>query len=64
MARVHRRPGVVYEALVPNVRGAQDALAAGVDAILVVLTASETFNQKNVRMSVDASLAQFVEIKA
>jgi hydroxymethylglutaryl-CoA lyase len=45
------------------VRGAQDALAAMVDAVLVVVTASEAFNQKNVRMSVDESLAQFAEIK-
>lgn len=63
MSRVRRRRGVSYEALVPNVRGAQDALAASVDAVLVVVTASEAFNQKNVRMSVDASLAQFAEVK-
>lgn len=63
MQHVRRRPGVSYEALVPNVRGAQDALAASVDAVLVVVTASEAFNQKNVRMSVDASLSQFAEIK-
>jgi len=63
MRRVRRRAGVIYEALVPNVRGARDALAATVDAVLVVVTASEAFNQKNVRMSVDESLAQFAEIK-
>jgi hydroxymethylglutaryl-CoA lyase len=63
MSRVRRRPGVSYEALVPNVRGAQDGLAASVDAILVVVTASEVFNQKNVRMSVEGSLAQFAEVK-
>lgn len=63
MARVRRHEGVSYEALVPNLRGAQDALAASVDGVLVVVTASEAFNQKNVRMSVDASLAQFGEIK-
>jgi hydroxymethylglutaryl-CoA lyase len=63
MRRVRRQPGVQYEALVPNLRGAQDALAAGMDAILVVVTASEAFNNKNVRMSVDASLAQFAAVK-
>ena len=63
MRRVRRRAGVSYEALVPNVRGAQDALAASVDAVLVVVTASETFNQKNVRMSVEASLSQFADTK-
>jgi hydroxymethylglutaryl-CoA lyase len=63
MARVRRRPGVRYEALVPNVRGAQDALAARMDAVLVVLMASETFNRKNVRMSVQDSLAQAAAIR-
>ena len=63
MSRVRRRADVSYEALVPNVRGAQDALAARVDALLVVVTASEAFNQKNVRMSVDASLSQFASVK-
>jgi hydroxymethylglutaryl-CoA lyase len=63
MARLQRRSGVSYEALVPNVRGAQDALAAGVDRVLLVVTASELFNQKNVRMSVEQSLLQFAEIK-
>ncbi len=63
MARVHRRPGVSYEALVPNVRGAEDAIAARMDAVLVVLMASEAFNRKNVRMSVDDSLVQSATIK-
>jgi hydroxymethylglutaryl-CoA lyase len=63
MSRAQRRTGVSYEALVPNVRGAEDALTARVDSILVVVTASEAFNQRNVRMSVDASLTQFAEVK-
>jgi hydroxymethylglutaryl-CoA lyase len=64
MSRVRRRHGVRYEALVPNVRGAQDALNASMDVVLVVVTASEAFNQKNVRMSVAESLQQFAAIKA
>jgi hydroxymethylglutaryl-CoA lyase len=63
MGRIRRDPGISYEALVPNVRGAEDALAAHVDAMLVVLTASETFNRKNVRMSVEQSLGHFAEVK-
>jgi hydroxymethylglutaryl-CoA lyase len=63
MSRVRRRPGVSYEALVPNMRGAQDALIASMDAILLVVIASETFNQKNVRMSVEDSMTQFAAIK-
>jgi hydroxymethylglutaryl-CoA lyase len=63
MQRIVRNPGVAYEALVPNVRGANDAIASRADKILLVLMASQTFNQKNVRMSLDDSLAQFSEIK-
>jgi hydroxymethylglutaryl-CoA lyase len=63
MSRVARRPGVKYEALVPNIRGAQDALAARMDAVLVVVMASEAFNRKNVRMSVGESLTQASAIK-
>jgi hydroxymethylglutaryl-CoA lyase len=56
MAAITRVPGVSYRALVPNVRGAEDALAAGADEIEVVVSASETHNRKNVRRSVDESI--------
>jgi hydroxymethylglutaryl-CoA lyase len=41
LAGIKRIPGVRYEALAPNVRGAQDAIAAGADGLVLVLTASE-----------------------
>src|SRR5215211_2412016 len=53
MARIERVPGVVYSALVPNVRGAERAIAAAADEIEVVVSASETHNRKNVNRSVD-----------
>jgi len=56
MARIDRRPGVVYSALVPNARGAERALAADADELQVVVSASETHNRKNVRRSVDESI--------
>ncbi|MBM3675425.1 MAG: hydroxymethylglutaryl-CoA lyase [Actinobacteria bacterium] len=62
MAAIDRRPGVVYSALVPNVKGAERALAAGADELEVVVSASETHNQRNVRRSVDASLAGAAEL--
>jgi hydroxymethylglutaryl-CoA lyase len=64
MARVERVPGVVYSALVPNVKGAERALAAQVDEIEVVVSASETHNRKNVKRSVDESLAGAAELIA
>lgn len=64
MARIERRPGVVYSALVPNVRGAQRALEAGADELEVVVSASETHNQKNVRRSVADSIKGAAELAA
>jgi len=56
MAGIHRRPGVTYIALVPNERGAHDALTAHADEISVVVSASESHNRSNVNRSVAESL--------
>jgi hydroxymethylglutaryl-CoA lyase len=56
MRRVQRVRDVRYEALVPNVRGAERAIAAQVDAVVFVTAASDAFNLKNVQMTVEASL--------
>ncbi len=52
-------PGPLYSALVPNERGLDRAIAAGVRRIAVFTAASETFTQKNIGMSIDESLAIF-----
>jgi hydroxymethylglutaryl-CoA lyase len=56
MARIRRRPGTRYAALVPNDKGAVRAVDAGVDAIHTVLSASESHNLANVNMTVAESL--------
>ena len=56
MAAITRDPGVVYSALVPNPKGAERAIAADADEIELVVSASETHNQKNVKRSVAESL--------
>jgi hydroxymethylglutaryl-CoA lyase len=61
-ARIKRNPGIVYVALVANVRGAERAIAAGVDEINFVLSASETHNMANVRMRSAQSLVAFGEV--
>lgn len=61
-ARIERRPGVVYSAIVPNVIGAHRAVAAGVDALQVFLSASESHNRSNVNMSIAQSLEQAAAI--
>src|SRR5699024_12589607 len=45
---INRRSDVTFVALVPNVRGAEDALETGIDEINVVMTASAKHHQKNV----------------
>ena len=59
---IARRPEVTYVALVPNLRGAQRALAAGADELNLVLAASQTHNRANMRMSCEQSLASFAEV--
>lgn len=58
-AQVQRRSGVVLVALVPNQRGAEAALAAGAGELNMVLSASETHNRANIRMTPAQSLAGF-----
>lgn len=62
MAGIHKQPGVSYTALVPNMKGFDAALAAGVDEIAVFSAASETFSKKNTNCSISEGLAQFSEM--
>jgi hydroxymethylglutaryl-CoA lyase len=61
---IARRPGVVYSALVPNRKGLDTALAAGMDVIAVFLSASETHNKKNVNKTIAETLSAFEEVVA
>jgi hydroxymethylglutaryl-CoA lyase len=58
MAKIRRRPGVIYRALVPNAKGAERAAGSGVDEMLGLLTVSETYCRKNQNMSVDEAIDQ------
>lgn len=55
-------PGVRFSVLVPNDRGAIAALDAGAEELAVFTAASETFCQKNIRCSIEDSLARFVPV--
>ena len=55
-AGITRNPDVRYSALVPNTRGAQRALDAGVGEIEVVVSASDAHNRKNLNRSTAESL--------
>jgi len=55
-AGIDRNPAIRYSALVPNLRGAQRALDAGITEIEAVVSASDTHNRKNVNRSTAESL--------
>ncbi|GAB5094777.1 hydroxymethylglutaryl-CoA lyase [Caballeronia sp. HLA56] len=61
---IERQEGVIYVALVPNVKGAQRALDANADELNLVMSASQTHNRANMRMSCEASLEGFGDIVA
>jgi hydroxymethylglutaryl-CoA lyase len=64
MHRIARRPGVVYTALVPNVRGAERALESRIDEFNIVMSVSETHNLANLRMTREQSFAQLAGVVA
>ncbi|ADJ43275.1 hydroxymethylglutaryl-CoA lyase [Amycolatopsis mediterranei S699] len=57
-------PGVRYPVLVPNERGLERALAAGVRDIAVFGSVTETFARRNLNRTVDESLAMFTPVVA
>jgi hydroxymethylglutaryl-CoA lyase len=59
---IARVPGVEYTALVPNMRGCERALAERLDEINFVMSASESHNHANLRMTRAESLAQLQAI--
>ncbi|MBO6851947.1 MAG: hydroxymethylglutaryl-CoA lyase [Marinobacter sp.] len=62
MAGINRRPGVRYSVLTPNLKGFENALAAGADEVAVFGAASESFSQKNINCSIAESLDRFLPV--
>jgi isopropylmalate/homocitrate/citramalate synthase len=59
MVNLSRRLSTSYPVLVPNLRGMERALAAGVRAIAVFTAASESFTHHNIHATIAESLANF-----
>lgn len=64
MQRIRREPGVVYTALIPNLRGAERALESRVDEFNLVMSCSETHNLANLRMTREQSFVQLAGVIA
>ena len=57
MAGIRRVPGVEYTVLVPNLRGAERAMASRADELNLVMSVSETHNRANLRQGREDSFA-------
>jgi len=57
-------PGLTVAVLVPNLRGAEAAIAAGADKITLPVSASETHSLRNVRRTHDQMIAEAKSISA
>ncbi|SOE51705.1 hydroxymethylglutaryl-CoA lyase [Orrella dioscoreae] len=64
LAGARRVPGLVLSVLAPNAKGAERAMQAGADEIVVFVSASESHNAKNLNRSIDRSLQDIDEIAA
>lgn len=62
VAAARQVPGLELAALVPNARGAARAAAAGVDEMVVIVSATESHNAKNVNRPIGQSLEGAAEI--
>lgn len=61
---IRRVAGVSYAALVPNMRGYENARASGIEEVSFVLAASNTHNQKNINATTKEAFSRYAEIAA
>jgi len=61
---IPKDPGVEFPVLVPNMRGLDRAIEAGVKSIAIFTAASETFNQRNINMTIDGSFENYAPVVA
>jgi len=61
-AEIPKDPGVEYPVLVPNMRGLERAIEAGVKSIAIFTASSESFNKRNINMSIDESFDNYAPV--
>jgi hydroxymethylglutaryl-CoA lyase len=57
-----RNPDIFYSALVPNRRGAEIAADVGADGMQVFIAATDSYNLRNLRRTVDESMKDIAEV--
>src|SRR5438094_10610978 len=63
-AEIPKDPGVEYPVLVPNMKGLQRAMDAGVKSIAIFTAASDTSNKRNINMTIDESFTNYAPVAA
>jgi hydroxymethylglutaryl-CoA lyase len=61
---IPKDPGVEYPVLVPNMRGLERAIESGVRSIAVFTASSESFNKRNINMSIEESFENYAPVVA
>ena len=61
---IPKDPGVEYPVLVPNMKGLERAIETGVKSIAIFTAASDTFNKRNINMTIDESFANYAPVAA
>jgi isopropylmalate/homocitrate/citramalate synthase len=61
---IPKDPGVEFPVLVPNMKGLDRAIEADVKSIAIFTAASETFNQRNINMSIAESFENYAPVAA
>jgi hydroxymethylglutaryl-CoA lyase len=59
---IPKDPGVDFPVLVPNMKGLERALEAGVKSIAIFTAASESFNRRNINMSIEESFEVYAPV--
>ena len=60
--QLSKRPGVVYSALTPNLKGLELALDASADEVAIFGAASQSFSQRNINCSIEESIERFIPV--
>jgi isopropylmalate/homocitrate/citramalate synthase len=61
---IPKDPGVEFPVLVPNMKGLERAIEAGVKLIAIFTAASDTFNKRNINMTIEESFANYAPVAA
>ena len=61
---IPKDPGVDFPVLVPNMKGLERAIEAGVTSIAIFTAASDTFNKRNINMTIDESFVNYAPVAA